>query len=92
MLTRGQAAGALVDAIERVLAWRRVQGQGQPGNMRHDGLGGKSVVVNAEDEGRRGSAARWVHGGCAQRVRRGRNGWMIARLQKDGTFDSWVEE
>ena len=25
-------------------------------------------------------------------VRRGRGGWMIARLRKDGTFDSWVEE
>jgi hypothetical protein len=25
-------------------------------------------------------------------VRRGRNGWMIARLRKDGSFDSWVEE
>ena len=25
-------------------------------------------------------------------VRQGRNGWMIARLRKDGTFDSWVEE
>jgi hypothetical protein len=25
-------------------------------------------------------------------VRQGRGGWMIARLTKDGTFDSWVEE
>ncbi len=25
-------------------------------------------------------------------VRQGRGGWMIARLKKDGTFDSWVEE
>ena len=25
-------------------------------------------------------------------VVQGRNGWMIARLKKDGTFDSWVEE
>jgi hypothetical protein len=25
-------------------------------------------------------------------VRQGRNGWMIARLKKDGEFDSWVEE
>lgn len=25
-------------------------------------------------------------------VRQGRNGWMIARLRKDGSFDSWVEE
>jgi hypothetical protein len=25
-------------------------------------------------------------------VRSGRGGWMIARLRKDGAFDSWVEE
>ncbi|MEO7178795.1 MAG: hypothetical protein ABIW83_08115 [Allosphingosinicella sp.] len=25
-------------------------------------------------------------------VRQGRRGWMIARLKKDGEFDSWVEE
>jgi len=25
-------------------------------------------------------------------VREGRGGWMIARLKKDGDFDSWVEE
>jgi hypothetical protein len=25
-------------------------------------------------------------------VRHGREGWMIARLKKDGSFDSWVEE
>ncbi len=25
-------------------------------------------------------------------VRAGRGGYMIARLNKDGTFDSWVEE
>lgn len=24
--------------------------------------------------------------------REGRSGWMIARLNKDGSFDSWVEE
>jgi len=25
-------------------------------------------------------------------VREGRGGFMIARLSKDGSFDSWVEE
>jgi len=25
-------------------------------------------------------------------VRPSRGGWMIARLRKDGSFDSWVEE
>jgi len=25
-------------------------------------------------------------------VREGRGGFMIARLRKDGTFESWVEE
>ena len=25
-------------------------------------------------------------------VREGRGGYMIARLRKDGTFESWVEE
>ena len=25
-------------------------------------------------------------------VRQGRGGWMIARLRKDGTQESWVEE
>jgi hypothetical protein len=25
-------------------------------------------------------------------VRQGKRGWMIARLSKDGSFDSWVEE
>ena len=25
-------------------------------------------------------------------VREGRGGYMIARLRKDGTFDSWVDE
>jgi hypothetical protein len=25
-------------------------------------------------------------------VRQSRDGWMIARLRKDGSFDSWVDE
>ncbi|MEP7240185.1 MAG: hypothetical protein ABI697_04805 [Devosia sp.] len=25
-------------------------------------------------------------------VRQGRGGWQIARLKKDGAFESWVEE
>jgi len=55
---------------------------------------GASALVRATEESARNTAEvyRQIEPGFDFEVRRGRNGWMIARLKKDGTFESWVEE
>ena len=55
---------------------------------------GASTLIRATEESAENTAEvyRQIEPQYDFEVRRGRNGWMIARLQKDGTFDSWVEE
>lgn len=55
---------------------------------------GASTLIRATEESARNTADvyRAIEPEFDFEVRQGRNGWMIARLQKDGTFDSWVEE
>jgi hypothetical protein len=55
---------------------------------------GASTLVRASEESAENTTEvyRQIEPGFDFEVRRGRNGWMIARLRKDGTFDSWVEE
>jgi len=55
---------------------------------------GASTLIRATEESAENTAEvyRQIEPQFDFEVRRGRNGWMIARLQKDGTFDSWVEE
>ena len=55
---------------------------------------GASTLVRATEESARNTADvyRTIEPGYDFEVRQGRGGWMIARLNKDGTFDSWVEE
>ncbi|MEQ1900462.1 MAG: hypothetical protein ABL866_06990 [Devosia sp.] len=55
---------------------------------------GASTLVRSSEESAKNTADvyRAIEPGYDFEVRQGRGGWMIARLQKDGTFDSWVEE
>jgi hypothetical protein len=55
---------------------------------------GASTLVRSNEESARNTAEvyRTIEPEFDFEVRQGRNGWMIARLRKDGTFDSWVEE
>jgi hypothetical protein len=55
---------------------------------------GASTLARASEESARNTAEvyRAIEREYDFEVRKGRNGWMIARLRKDGTFDSWVEE
>ena len=55
---------------------------------------GASTLVRATEESARNTAEvyRAIEPDFDFEVRQGRNGWMIARLRKDGTFESWVEE
>ena len=55
---------------------------------------GASTLVRSTEESAKNTADvyRTIEPGYDFEVRQGRNGWMIARLNKDGTFDSWVEE
>jgi len=55
---------------------------------------GASTLVRASEESAENTAEvyRQIEPGFDFEVRRGRNGWMIARLNKDGSFESWVEE
>ena len=55
---------------------------------------GASTLVRATEESARNTAEvyRAIEPDFDFEVRQGRNGWMIARLRKDGTFVSWVEE
>ena len=55
---------------------------------------GGSPIVRSSRESAESTAEvyRAIEPGYDFAVREGRGGWMIARLTKDGTFDSWVEE
>jgi hypothetical protein len=55
---------------------------------------GASTLVRSSEESARNTAEvyRTIEPDFEFEVRRGRNGWMIARVRKDGSFDSWVEE
>jgi hypothetical protein len=55
---------------------------------------GASTLIRATEDSAENTAEvyRQIEPQFDFEVRRGRNGWMIARLSKDGTFDSWVEE
>ena len=55
---------------------------------------GASTLIRSTEESAKNTADvyRTIEPGYDFEVRRGRSGWMIARLNKDGTFDSWVEE
>lgn len=55
---------------------------------------GASVLVRASEESARNTAEvyRAIEKDYDFEVRPGRGGFMIARLRKNGTFDSWVEE
>jgi hypothetical protein len=55
---------------------------------------GASTLVRSTEESARNTAEvyRTIEPEFDFEVRHGRNGWMIARLRKDGTFESWVEE
>lgn len=55
---------------------------------------GASTLIRATEESAENTAEvyRQIEPGFDFEVHRGRNGWMIARLNKDGSFDSWVEE
>ncbi len=55
---------------------------------------GASTLVRSTQESARNTAEvyRAIEKDFDFEVRQGRNGWMIARLRKDGSFDSWVEE
>ncbi len=55
---------------------------------------GASTLVRSSEVSATNTAEvyRTIEPGYDFEVRQGRGGWMIARLKKDGTFDSWVEE
>ncbi len=55
---------------------------------------GASTLVRASEDSARNTAEvyRTIEPDFRFEVRRGRAGWMIARLAADGSFDSWVEE
>jgi len=55
---------------------------------------GAATLVRASEESARNTAEvyRTIEPDFRFEVRQGRQGWMIARLTKDGDFDSWVEE
>ncbi len=55
---------------------------------------GGAPVVRSSRESAEGTAEvyRSIEPDYDFEVRAGRGGWMIARLRKDGSFDSWVEE
>ena len=55
---------------------------------------GASTLVRSSEESAENTADvyRAIEPEFDFEVRRGRGGWMIARLKKDGSFESWVEE
>jgi hypothetical protein len=55
--------------------------------------GGKPLVRSTQ-ESAEGMAEvyRTIEPDFTFECRQGRDGWMIARLKKDGSFESWVEE
>ncbi|HVX71580.1 MAG: hypothetical protein ACTHKD_17060 [Devosia sp.] len=60
--------------------------------VREDG-GGTPIVRSSRDSAEStADVYRTIEPDFAFEVREGRGGFMIARLRKDGGFDSWVEE
>ena len=56
-------------------------------------MDGRPLVRSTEDSAKSmAEVYRAIEQDFAFEVRQGRDGWMIARLRKDGSFDSWVEE
>ena len=55
---------------------------------------GASTLTRSSEESARNTADvyRTIEPQFEFEVRQGKRGWMIARLKKDGSFDSWVEE
>ena len=55
---------------------------------------GGSPIVRSSRDGAESTAEvyRTIERDSDFAVREGRGGWMIARLRKDGAFESWVEE
>jgi hypothetical protein len=55
---------------------------------------GASTLVRSSEESAKNTADvyREIEPQFDFEVRQGRGGYMIARLKKDGSFDSWVEE
>ena len=55
---------------------------------------GSQALIRSSEESAKGMAEvyRTIEPDFDFEIRQGRGGWMIARLRKDGTFDSWVEE
>ena len=55
---------------------------------------GSRPLLRSTEDGAKSMADvyRSIEPDFAFEVRQGRDGWMIARLKKEGSFDSWVEE
>lgn len=55
---------------------------------------GSQPLVRSTEESARGMADvyRKIEPDFDFEPRQARGGWMVARLRKDGTFDSWVDE
>ena len=60
--------------------------------VREDGGGAPVVRASRESAESTADVYRTIEPDYAFEVRDGRGGFMIARLRKDGTFESWVEE
>jgi len=60
--------------------------------VREDGGGSPIVRSSRESAESTAEVYRSIEPDYAFEVRGGRGGFMIARLRKDGAFDSWVEE
>ena len=60
--------------------------------VREDGSGAPIVRASRESAESTADVYRTIEPDYAFEVREGRGGFMIARLRKDGTFESWVEE
>ena len=60
--------------------------------VREDGSGAPIVRASRESADSTADVYRTFEPDYAFEVREGRGGFMIARLRKDGTFESWVEE
>ena len=60
--------------------------------VREDGSGAPIVRASRESAESTADVYRSIEPDYAFEVREGRGGFMIARLRKDSTFESWVEE
>ena len=60
--------------------------------VREDGGGAPIVRASRESAENTAEVYRSIEPDYLFEVREGRGGYMIARLRKDGSFESWVEE